>query len=236
MYWNDYDVIKLDYLFESLNKIGLGFSFDAQLRLWVNTGTVNVTVRNPDAANCGYNLIPADNTFSNTCPIMINYHAGSTGTGIVPAITQHTREHTYSTRERTKNSSWFIYCTPSYYIICRYQFSRKCFSTPSTHTLYAHPLPNCRLYCSRTPTTSLAGISLAANVLAHPLHSCRLYYSQVTVDPQKSIDYLQRNRNKKVMYRSFVTNNYRNITSGSSYNALVKSGIVHPTVCNYWIK
>jgi hypothetical protein len=42
-------------------------------------------------------------------------------------------------------------------------------------------------------------------------------------------DYVQRNRNKKVIYRSFVTNSYNNITSGSSFNALVNSGIVHPT-------
>ena len=56
-----------------------------------------------------------------------------------------------------------------------------------------------------------------------------MYYSQVTVDPQKSIDYVQRNRNKKVIYRSFVTNSYTNITSGSSFDALVNSGIVHPT-------
>ena len=33
---------------------------------------------------------------------------------------------------------WFIYCTTSYYIICWYQFSRKCFSTP-----------HCRLYNSQ---------------------------------------------------------------------------------------
>jgi hypothetical protein len=51
----------------------------------------------------------------------------------------------------------------------------------------------------------------------------------VTVDPQKSIDYVQRNRNKKAIYRSFVTNSYTNITSGSLFNALVNSGIVHPT-------
>ena len=66
-------------------------------------------------------------------------------------------------------------------------------------------------------------------IVQHPLANCRLYYSQVTVDPQKSIDYVQRNRNKKVIYRSFVTNSYTNITTGSSFNALVNSGIVHPT-------
>ena len=66
-------------------------------------------------------------------------------------------------------------------------------------------------------------------IVQHPLANCRLYYSQVTVDPQKSIDHVQRNRNKKVIYRSFVTNSYTNITTGSSFNALVNSGIVHPT-------
>jgi hypothetical protein len=43
MVWHDYAVIKLNYLFESLNKIGLVKRVDAQLRLWVNTGTVNVS-------------------------------------------------------------------------------------------------------------------------------------------------------------------------------------------------
>jgi CubicO group peptidase (beta-lactamase class C family) len=140
MYWHDYGVIKLNYLFESLNKIGLVKRFDAQLRLWINTGTVTVAATGPNATNTGYNLTPADNTFSNTCPIMVNYHAGGAGAGIVPDTV-------------TK-------------IVAG-------------------------LYIARPPTTSFAGINLAASVLAHPLPNCRLYYSQVTVDPQKSIDYVQ---------------------------------------------
>ena len=95
---------------------------------------------------------------------------------------------------------------------------------------------SCFLCIKQPPTTSFAGINLAASVLAHPLPNRRLYYSQVTVDPQKSIDYVQRNRNKKFIYRSFVINSYNNITPGSSFNALVNSGIVHPTavlICPY---
>jgi hypothetical protein len=84
----------------------------------VNTGTVNVTVSNPDATNAGYNLTPADNTFSNTSPTMVNYHAGGTGAGIVP--------------------------------------------TGVTKILAG-------LYIKQPPTTSFAGINLAANVVAHPL-------------------------------------------------------------------
>ncbi len=53
------------------------------------------------------------------------------------------------------------------------------------------------LYIGRPPTTSFAGMNLASANIAHPLPNCRLFYSQVTVDPQKSIDYVQRNRTKK---------------------------------------
>jgi hypothetical protein len=56
-------VIKLNYLFESLNKIGLVKRLDAKLRLRVNTGTVNVTVAGADSTNLVYNLTPANNTF-----------------------------------------------------------------------------------------------------------------------------------------------------------------------------
>ena len=63
MIWHDYAVIKLNYLFEILNKVGLVKRLDAQLRLWVNTGTVNIVVGNVDTANQSYNLIPANNTF-----------------------------------------------------------------------------------------------------------------------------------------------------------------------------
>jgi hypothetical protein len=151
---------------------------DAQLRLWVNTGTVMVRVAGADSTNIAYNMTPADNTFSNTCPILVNHQAAGTGAGIVPA---------------------------------------------TTAAIVAG------LYIARPPVTSFAGINLAASIVQHPLTNCRLYYSQVTVDPQKSIDYVQRNRNKKVIYRSFVTNSYTNIGFGSSFNALVNSGIIHPT-------
>ena len=125
----------------------------------VNTGTVNITVANPDLSTCAYNLTPANNTFSNTCPILVNYQAGTgtADTGIVKT---------------------------------------------GTNAIVAG------LYIARPPTTSFAGINLALSAVQHPLTNRRLYYSQVTVDPQKSIDYVQRNRNKKVIYRSLVTNSY----------------------------
>jgi hypothetical protein len=184
MFWHDFAVIKLNFLFESLNKIGLTKKFDAQLRLWVNTGTCMVRVTGADSTGLAYNstglaynMTPADNTFSNTCPMLINYQSSTAGGSIVPAGTQ---------------------------------------------AIVAG------LYINKPPTT-FAGINLAASIVQHPLTNCRLYYSSITVDPQKSIDYVPRNRNKKVIYRSFVTNSYNGIGVGSSFNALVNSGIIHPT-------
>jgi hypothetical protein len=98
MIWHDYAVIKLKYLFESLNKIGLVKRFDAQLRLWVNTGTVNVFVADADAANTAYNLIPSNNTFSNTCPLIVNYQEGSGTSGA-----------SFFTNRYKKYSCWSLY-------------------------------------------------------------------------------------------------------------------------------
>jgi hypothetical protein len=119
MYWHDYAGIKLNYLFESLKKIGLVKRFDAQLRLWINTGTFNVTVTGANASNTGYNSTPADNTFSNTCPIMVNHHGGANG--IVPATRTKIVAGLYIAVQRIVAG---LYCTNSYYIICWYQFSR----------------------------------------------------------------------------------------------------------------
>jgi hypothetical protein len=66
MLWYDYAVIKLNHFFESIDHIGLTQKLDAQLRLWLNCGTVNVTVAGAGTSNMAYNITPANNTFSNT--------------------------------------------------------------------------------------------------------------------------------------------------------------------------
>jgi hypothetical protein len=48
-------------------------------------------------------------------------------------------------------------------------------------------------------------------------------------DPQKSITWANVNLNKKVIYRTFVSNQYNNIGKNSSFNQFINSGIVHPT-------
>jgi hypothetical protein len=176
--WYDFAVIKLAHLFESLGKMGLVRRFDATLRLWVNTGIVKVDVNNPGIdASQNYTLTPENNSFSNTCPLMVNWVPGGGSYGV-----------------------------PS-----------------GTTSIVAG------LYINKPPSTSYTGINLSSSNASHPLPNCRLYYSQIVLDPQKSITYTNMNLNKKVVYRTFVSNQYNNIAKGSSFNQLINSGIVHPT-------
>jgi hypothetical protein len=174
--WYDYAVIKLSHLFESLSKIGLVRRFDATVRLWVNTGTVNIALTGPGTAAQGMALAPADNTFSNTCPLMVN-HIGSTTMGA---------------------------------------------STGANRIVAG-------LYINKPPTTSMNSVNLSNSNAAHPLGNCRLYYSQIVLQPERSLMYVEQNRNKKVVYRSILSNMYTNIAANGAFNALVNAGIVHPT-------
>lgn len=176
MIWYDVAVIKLSTIFESLGKIGLVKRFDATVRLWINTGTVGITVGNPNTATASYTMTASNNTFSNTCPLMINYF------GTTDAI----------------------------------------MATSTTTTVVAG------LYIARPPTTSMMGINLALSGASHYLQNCRLYYPQITLQPEKSIQYSESNRNKNVVYRSIVSNLYTNIGVGGTFNALVNAGIVAP--------
>jgi len=86
------------------------------------------------------------------------------------------------------------------------------------------------LFINRPPATSLAGINLASSGASHFMPACRIYYSQIVIEPQKAINYLNQNRNKKVVFKTFISNQYNNQASaGGNFNALINSGIVHPT-------
>ena len=85
MVWYDYAIIKLSTLFESLANIGLVRKFDCTLRLWFNTGTVGITVATPNTATPGYTISPSTNTFTNTCPLMVNYLNDLSANGGIPA-------------------------------------------------------------------------------------------------------------------------------------------------------
>jgi hypothetical protein len=143
-----------------MDHIGLTQKFDASLRLWLNCGTVNITVGNAGTpTNMTYSITPALNTFSNTNPLLVHYEASN---AIVPAT-----------------------CT----------------------NIVAG------VYVARPPVTNFVGINL-----------------QSAAAPQHAITYNNSNTNKKVIHRTFVTNNYPPVPATGSFNQLINSGIVHPTV------
>ena len=177
MVWYDYAVIKLSNVFESLANIGLVRKFDCTLRLWFNTGTVNATIANGNTIDPDYSITTANNSFTNTCPIMINFLNDLSAKGGLPAATIN--------------------------------LSAGC-------------------YIGKPPTTSYGGINLGASGASSPLPACRIYYSQIQVEPQKALTYVEQNRNKKVVYRTILSNQYNNITTNGTFNQLVNSGVVHP--------
>jgi len=178
MVWYDFAVIKLGNLFESIANIGLLRKFDCTIRLWVNTGTVNATIANPNLTTLAMTLTPANNSFTNTCPFTINLLADTSANGGVPAAVNR---------------------------ICA------------------------GLYINKPPTTSYDGVNLATSAASHPLQTCRIYYSQIQLEPSKSLTYIEENRNKKVVYRTILTNQYNNTTAGGNFNNLINSGVIHPT-------
>jgi hypothetical protein len=172
MIWYDYAAIKLNHLFESMDHIGLTQKLDASLRLWLNCGTVNVTVGSAGTpGNMTYNITPANNTFSNTCPLLVHYEPESR---IVP--------------------------------------------TTCTNIVTG-------VYVAKPPVTNFASMNLFSANAAHPLQNCRLYYSQIQMEPQHAITYNNAHTNKKVIYRTFVTNNYPAVAAGGNFNQLNNSGI-----------
>ena len=177
MVWYDYAVIKLSNVFESLANIGLVRKFDCTLRLWFNTGTVNATIANGNTIDPDYSITTGNNSFTNTCPLMINYLSDLSTKGGLPATTVNL---------------------------------------------------SAGLYIGKPPTTSFGGINLGLSQASCPLPACRIYYSQIQVEPQKALTYVEQNRNKKVVYRTILSNQYNNITTNGTFNQLVNSGVVHP--------
>jgi hypothetical protein len=86
MVWNDVAVIKLSSLFDSMANIGLTRRFDAVVRLYVNTGAVSVTSVAADGATNTDSYIASltNSTFSNTCPIVVNFLPFTNATGGLP--------------------------------------------------------------------------------------------------------------------------------------------------------
>jgi hypothetical protein len=126
MCWTDYAAIKLSYIFESLSSIGLTLKADIFLRLYVNTGTLNVSVSNPATATPGYSLATANNTFNATCPFTINYLPDTGPQGGIPATTANITAGLYLARPPATSFDGINLSLSN----------------------FSHPLPACRIYYS----------------------------------------------------------------------------------------
>lgn len=177
MVFYDACVIRLKDVYDSMANCGLTKRFDATLRVYVNTGTINSSVTSPNTTTVGYYSSLSSSTFTNTCPLTINWLPDTNANGGIPLTTTNI-------------------------------------------------VAGC--YIARPPTTNIAGINMASSGASHPMSSCRCYYSSIELKKSEEIRYIEENRNKKVVYRSVISNMYTAIPSGGSWSQLVQSGITNP--------
>jgi hypothetical protein len=55
-----------------------------------------------------------------------------------------------------------------------------------------------------------------------------MYFSQIKLDPQRALTYVEENRNKQIVYERFLYNSESNIGIGTDWSKLVNSGIKNP--------
>jgi hypothetical protein len=86
MYWFDYAIINLKYIVDAIAKIGLVKKAELKLKMYVNTGAVNVKVYGPNLDTTSYGAVTT--TFANTCPMTVNLITGvaTTAGGFVAAV------------------------------------------------------------------------------------------------------------------------------------------------------
>ena len=81
------------------------------------------------------------------------------------------------------------------------------------------------LCVARPASTTLSGVNLALSGASHPSPSCRVYYPSIQLKPSFAEEYILRNRNKRVVYRTAMSSIYTNIVSGGSFSSLVQNGV-----------
>lgn len=127
MVWTDYAVIRLSTIFESLTAIGLTRKADLFLRLYLNTGTLNVTVANPGLSTVGYSITTTNNSFTNTCPFTVNYLNAAAAAGGTPLTTVNITAGVYVAKIPSTSYN----------------------SVNLSLANYSHPMPACRIYYSQ---------------------------------------------------------------------------------------
>jgi hypothetical protein len=96
----------------------------------------------------------------------------------------------------------------------------------STNTLPAGTLGMVSgLFVYSASSTNIFNVNLASSQAQNPMNACRMYYPQITLKPERLIPYINQNRAKKISFTSILTNQFNGITAGSSFSALVQSGV-----------
>jgi hypothetical protein len=86
MTWFDYAVVRVKDICDVMDKMGLCKKMDALIRLYVNTGSITATVAGTMTAGNYYYSGQSGSTFSNVCPMTINYHGGALPTGTTQLV------------------------------------------------------------------------------------------------------------------------------------------------------
>ena len=87
------------------------------------------------------------------------------------------------------------------------------------------------VFIAKPPTTFGVGTAIglsAASVPSHPMPACRAYYSQIRVDPQRMLTYIEENRSKQVVFENILFNQYTGIATSGTFSQLIQSGIKNP--------
>jgi hypothetical protein len=74
-------------------------------------------------------------------------------------------------------------------------------------------------------TFPITGGVVNFNGLACQIRNTRYYYSSILLDSLKYADYLASNQSKTIVSKSFLYNNYTNITPQTSWSQLIQSGV-----------
>ena len=128
MYWNDVAIIPLKYICDCIDKLGLVKKMDIGLRVYFNTGSVQSTIVNTNNS-AGYG--PFVSTFSNTCPLSINYLTGTAANGGFA-----------NTTDVLITAGVYIAKAPS-------TFGAGTSIGLASASIPSHPMPACRAYYSK---------------------------------------------------------------------------------------
>lgn len=140
--WYDLAVIPLKHLLDAMDKFGLVRKLDAQLRLYLNTGSGRVPIDSVSDALPKLGQIEGS-TFANTCPMTLN---------VSPSMFEQDAGSAVATTEAYVAFGLFVAKSPTTSIGAR-QVNLGGFS---------HPMPSCRCYYSQIelqPSKAMAYIT-----------------------------------------------------------------------------